>query len=229
MLSRRVLAPAPDWKFIDRHGRQIEMIARAGAAVTAHAADRIEGDRIDMHVGRIDRVGAQMHAQHLAQDDLARGADIERLVVPAFERGRAFGDARCLDLHPRQRVQAGGGELVHAGRKRHGADIHRLQHGIGDDVDGELAGVAHVLRRVFRAAGLAIFDAQRDDRGIGRQAVEEAVGRGIGDAVLAERGHEGDRPRHHGADQQFVAFARRQLAEVKHVVDEMALIRRRRH
>jgi hypothetical protein len=67
---------------------------------------------------------------------------------------------------------------------------------------------ANIARGVLERHVGMILNPERQDRRIGRQAVEEAE-RGCVDASFGiDRRDQRDRPRHHGPDHQFVAVAR---------------------
>src|SRR5262249_17356289 len=66
------------------HRRQVEIVARPGIAVSAHAPNGVETIGVDMETV-IDERGVDMGRQHFAENDLARCADLKRHMLPAFE------------------------------------------------------------------------------------------------------------------------------------------------
>ena len=78
---------------------------------------------------------------------------------------------------------------------------------------------ACVLRTLAPGVLLApvrpILDAERENRRIGRQTVEETERSGVYDTVPVHRRHPRDRAGHHCSDQELVAVAPGQRCEVK--------------
>ena len=68
-----------------------------GIAVAAHPADGVEPRRVECK-SLDDGLGAKVHGQHLAQHDLARTADPQADIAPAFERRRQLADPRAGDV-----------------------------------------------------------------------------------------------------------------------------------
>ena len=77
----------------------------------AHPPHRIQPRLIHMQA-LVHQVRAHVQMQHLAQHDLARAADRQRHVAPAFERRRGFEDTRALHHPAGHRGQSGLGQGV---------------------------------------------------------------------------------------------------------------------
>ena len=134
----------------------------------------------------------------------------------AFEGDGRFRDARAGHLVARSRGEAGFLQFVDAGREGDGADIHRREDAVGDDIDGKDAGDADVAGGVLEGEVLmAVLDAQGQDGGFGREAIEEAEGRRIDPALAVDGCDQRDRARHHGADQELVFLSFRKGAEIE--------------
>ena len=70
------------------HASQLEPVALAGVAVAGEPAHRTQGVEVDAERLGVDDAGASVHAQDLADDQLAAGAEHRRDGAPAFERRR---------------------------------------------------------------------------------------------------------------------------------------------
>ncbi len=130
-------------------------------------------------------------------------------MAAAFEGGRCFLDPGRGHDAARHRGEPGRLQLVLSGREGGRADMHRLGDRMRDDIDGEDFRQADVAGGVLERHVGMVLDPERQDRRIGRQAVEEAEGRRIDAPFRIDRRDQRDRPRHHGPDHQLVAVARR--------------------
>jgi hypothetical protein len=79
--------------------------------------------------------------------------------------------------------------------------VHRAEHRIVDDIDGEFFRHPNVVCGVFEPHVGMIFDADRNDRRVGRKAIEKAEWSGIGPSPFIDRRHERDRARNYRSDQ----------------------------
>ena len=121
-----------------------------------------------------------------------RRRQVDRLPVLALEGGGALLDARRLDEAARRGGQIADRKLVDAvrhGRRRH---VHVEAQIPGGERADELAGLLDVEQRVLAPGG-----AEHHVVRLLADRVEEAVGRDIADAVLADGRYPADRARHH--------------------------------
>nr|WP_252979408.1 hypothetical protein [Mameliella alba] len=154
----------------------------------------------------------------LAKNDLARRTDLDPQVAAAFECDGRFLDPRTGDHLAGCRRQARHFQLIHLGRKPRRRHRHCLDIGAVDDVDGETPGHADVEGGVLETAVGFVLDAQRKDRRIGRQAVEEGIGRRIHHPIGGDCRHPGDGAWHDGPDHDLVGLARGELCKIQRVV-----------
>src|SRR5690606_24768408 len=95
------------------------------------------------------------------------------------------------------------------------AEVHGLGDRLVDQMDYELAGLADVDRGVLGAAERADAEAEDHERRLLGEYVEEAERRGVDPALGAERGDQGDRPRHDQAAEQLVPLGGRELRQIE--------------
>src|SRR5258708_7088088 len=141
----------------------LENLAERDVLEAVEPADRIELLHVDVaagHAGRID-----MHIDHLADHQrMAVRAKLDYLVQLALENDRHLLDPRRLDLHARDRGEAGLFELAVPLRNAVGRIHHLLPHALRHHVEAELAILSHVLQRVLLAAVGVARNRQRDHR-----------------------------------------------------------------
>src|SRR5437660_1036771 len=82
-----------------------ERLAERGVEISEQARERAICRHVDAHLLGVPEATADMDLHDLADRKTARGGDLQRGVVTAFERGRRLGDIGCLDLHAWERGQ----------------------------------------------------------------------------------------------------------------------------
>ena len=160
-----------------------------------------------------------MREHDFTQNDLARFAKFQRHVAAALEGSRGFLDPGRRHQRARHCRQARRLQFVAPGSERHRADMHRFSDRVRHDIDREDFGQADVEGGVLEGHVGMVLHPKRQDRRIRGQAIEKAEGSRIDPPLRIDRGHQRDRPWHHGADHQLVTVARGQRPEIeRHVI-----------
>src|SRR5882724_615070 len=106
---------------LKRRRQHFKTVPDGGAGIAAKACDRIELRRIDPHALRVDDIRLKMREYDLAENDLARFAEIQRHVTATFEGGRRFLDPRRGNYAAWHGRQSGRLQLILSRRERHRA------------------------------------------------------------------------------------------------------------
>src|SRR5215470_13972010 len=114
-------------------------------------SDGVELPHVDVAVGHAGWIDMEKH--RLADcERVSVGAELHNLMQLAFEMDRGLFNPRRLDLHARNRSEAGFGKLrVVLGDGVRGVD-HFPPHRPRDHVEAELAGLPHVFQGMLLAA-----------------------------------------------------------------------------
>src|SRR5215471_20332510 len=142
-------------------------------------SDGVELPHVDVAVGHAGWIDMEKH--RLADcERVSVGAELHNLMQLAFEMDRGLFNPRRLDLHARNRSEAGFGKLrVVLGDGVRGVD-HLPPHRPRDHVEAELAGPPYVFQGMFLAAIWVARDRQRDHRRDDADNGEKAERRQIG-------------------------------------------------
>ncbi len=136
-------------------------------------------------------------------------------VVAALEGGGRLADPGTGHLDARHRGQPGLRQFVDPGLERHGADVHARRQGVETMLTVK-ARVSRTLRPVsfWPPVGRYSTPSARIAGSAERQ-LKKLNGAALTTPCASIGRHQRDRPRHHGADQELVALARRQRREVE--------------
>ena len=102
--------------FLEGEARHLEAVVGTHVAAAEQAADRRIVRRRPAGI-RVDDAVPDVQPQHLAEDDVALAAGLQRHQAPAFEMHRRLGDARRLDALGRQQLELCDLDLADLGRK----------------------------------------------------------------------------------------------------------------
>src|SRR3984957_6809312 len=131
----RAFSAAP---LVHRHGRKVKLVAAARISMPPEPADRVHLALVDVLGDGVDRAFADETAEHEAENDLPRFANLYRHVAAAFEGRGRFGNARASHMNAFDSRKPRHRQFVDVWRKRNRADVHPRDQRVVDDIDGEL-------------------------------------------------------------------------------------------
>ena len=153
-------------------------------------------------------------------DDETVGADLDGLMLGAFESDGRFFDTRGSDTKGRGGGESGCFEFALAVGKGGCGGDHGIGELRGDEVNDEFAVLADVAGGVFGDGRLSVFGGflvaggEGDKGRVRSENVEEGVRRGIDAAQAVDGGDPGDRAGSDERGEDFVAVRRFERREV---------------
>src|SRR6266849_7419438 len=150
-----------------------EFLAEARIEITEQAGHRLVGIEIHAKSLRVDDARPLVQTDYRADAEMASESNFQCHEMATLERNRCFGDARHRNGSARQDVKSGRFNFADIGRKIHGANVHSIGNRLGDEVDDECPGLAHVLERIFWCAVGSCLKAKDYERRILTEDIEE--------------------------------------------------------
>jgi hypothetical protein len=133
--------------------------------------------------------------------------------LPALKREGRRGQTRHRDIDRRQCLQLRRLHFAVTGRKIDRAVVHGCGQRLVHQMHDELPAAVDVARGVLWAEIGLVLQAERHERRIFGEDIEEAERRRVDGAVLVECCDQRDRPRHDDPTEQLVAVVRIKFAE----------------